>query len=1032
MKLTLICIKRPVFASVLSLLLIVFGWIGFLHLDLRYFPDIPQKFAQVSVHYSGASPSLMQNSVTRYLENALINIRGIKQLSSNSTYNNSYIYLQFNPDVNMVEEMGLVREAVSAQQANLPADADPPSITSGGVSDPALNIGFMDDELTPAQIRNYLTEAISPKLNNLPGVGAIWVYGASTYAMRIWLAPEKMAALGVTINDIQTALKANNIDFSAGSIRSADRNFSLVSDTRLTSVDEFKNLIIRDTHDQIIHLSDVATIELGSQSLEDSPMRINGKNAIDMEVRPLVSANPIKVAQEVKAALLNIQKTLPHGMTLVVTYDQSLFLKKAINESWSTLLESIALVVLVVLFFLGSLRAAFVPIITIPVCLVSVFGVMMLCDFSINVMTLLAIILAIGLVVDDAIVMLENIHRHIEMGEEPMKAAIRGSKEIGFSIIAMTITLAAVYAPTGFVSGFTATVFREFAFTLAGAVLISGFVALTLSPMMCARLLTHEDKVSPYQLFLNKIFEKINEHYRQFLSFCLTKKTWIIGLIVLLGLSGYGLYQILPQTFIPKEDLGYFTTSIQGPQGSSISYTNRYMTELDKIYANTPEILSYASFINAGSGVNFVTLIPFNHRDLSTQEVIDKIRPLMNAVPGITVIPNIPDPVRYSQETTGNDVQFQVITLGSYESLEKTIQKIEKALRADPVLGKALSNINTNLKFNNQVYEVSFNRERAAAYNVSLQDVAAAVSTLMSGSHTTDVFAGNQSYPVLLQMNMTDLQSFMGLNRIYVRSSVGAMVPLSNLIYLSPNTRQNSMTRFDRMNAATVSADMIPGMGAKEVISRVQSLLKPILEPTEGFAFTGRLEAFMESSGILIGLFLMSLVFIYLVLAAQFESFIDPFIILLSVPLSIIGAIGTLKVTGGSINLYTEIGLITLVGLISKHGILITQFANVRFFEHRESLLDAVVNAAVIRLRPIAMTSLAMLLGSLPLVFASGPGSISHNQIGWTLVGGLFFGSFFSLIVVPVAYVILSRFDFAKREELLVREQKSSSKKHVI
>lgn len=482
MKLTVICIKRPVFASVLSLLLIVFGVIGFKHLDLRYFPDIPQKFAQVSVHYSGASPSLMQNSVTRYLENALINIRGIKQLSSQSTYNNSYVYLRFDPDVNMVEEMGLVREAVSGQQPNLPVDANPPSVSSGGVADPALNIGFMDNTLTPAQIRNYVTQAIQPKLNNLPGVGAIWIYGASTYAMRIWLDPQKMAALNVTINDIQNALKANNIDFSAGSIRSKDRNFSLVSDTRLTSAKQFQSLIIRDTQDQIVRLSDVATVELGSQSLEDSPMRINGQSAIDMEVRPLVSANPIKVAAEVRQELIDIQKNLPKTMSLQITYDQSTFLKKSIEESWSTLLEAIALVVLVVLFFLGSLRAAIIPIITIPVCLVSVFGVMLVCGFSINVMTLLAIILAIGLVVDDAIVMLENIHRHIELGEEPMKAALRGSKEIGFSIIAMTLTLAAVYAPTGFVSGFTAAVFREFAFTLAGAVLISGFVALTLSP----------------------------------------------------------------------------------------------------------------------------------------------------------------------------------------------------------------------------------------------------------------------------------------------------------------------------------------------------------------------------------------------------------------------------------------------------------------------------------------------------------------------------------------------------------------------
>lgn len=505
---------------------------------------------------------------------------------------------------------------------------------------------------------------------------------------------------------------------------------------------------------------------------------------------------------------------------------------------------------------------------------------------------------------------------------------------------------------------------------------------------------------------------------------CLHRQWTIVILVAVLGIGGYGLYKILPQSFIPKEDLGYFTTSIQGPQGSSLAYMNRYMTDLDKIYAETPEILSYASFINAGSGINFVTLTPFNHRNLSTEQVIEKIRPQINAVPGISVSPNIPDPIQYSQDTTGNDVEFQIITLGSYKDLEKTILKIQEALKQDPVLGKELINIDTNLKFNNQVYEVSFNREEAAAYDISLQDVATTVSSLMSSSHTTDVFAGTQSYPVLLQMSMTDLQSFSGLNRIYVRSGLNAMVPLSNLISLTPDTRQNNMMRFNRMNSASISADLASGMSSKEIIERINIVLKPILNPTiEGFAFTGRLQAFMESNGVLLGLFLMSIIFIYLVLAAQFESFIDPFIILLSVPLSIVGAIGTLDVTGGSLNLYTEIGLITLVGLISKHGILITQFANTRFFEMHESLFDAVKNAAVVRLRPIAMTSLAMLLGSLPLAFASGPGSVSHSQIGWTLVGGIFFGSFFSLIVVPVAYLILSRFDFAKREELVKRKQ---------
>ncbi|NCX94462.1 MAG: efflux RND transporter permease subunit, partial [Gammaproteobacteria bacterium] len=500
--------------------------------------------------------------------------------------------------------------------------------------------------------RDYLVQSIQPKLQNLPGVGAIWLYGASTYAMRIWLDPQKMAALGVTGTDIQSVLQSNNIDFSGGSIQGHNRNFSLVASTRLNTAKEFQNLIVRDDNGNVVKLGDVAKVELGSQSLEDSPMRINGKNAVDMEIRPLVSANPITVAKEVKAVLKQIQKDLPKDMTMQVTWDQSLFLHAAINESFMTLFEAIFLVVLVVILFLGSIRAAIVPIVTIPVCVVGVFGVMLLFSFSLNVMTLLAIILAIGLVVDDAIVMLENIHRHIETGETPMQAAIRGSREIGFAVIAMTLTLAAVYAPTGFATGFSAGVFKEFAFSLAGAVLISGFVALTLSPMMCSRILMPKQEENPYQKCLTRYFEGLNRGYQALLGKLMNYRWWVVASLMVIAGLGYFVYQSVPQAFIPKEDLGYFTADISGPSGSNIDYTNRYMQSLDQIYADTPDILSYASFIDAGSGVNFVTLKPFTERKLTTEQVLSQIFPKLNGIPGITVTPQIPDPVQYTEDST--------------------------------------------------------------------------------------------------------------------------------------------------------------------------------------------------------------------------------------------------------------------------------------------------------------------------------------------------------------------------------------------
>lgn len=1017
MKLSQVCIERPVFATVLSLALIVFGVVGFSHLETRYFPKVQSPSAEVSVHYAGASPSLMENQVTRYLENALINVDGITELSSNSTYHNSHVYLSFAPGTNMIKAMGEVRDEVSGVRSKLPTDADAPSISSGGVARPVLNIGFIDPNLTTAQIRDFITQTITPPLLDLPGMGAVWAYGAAPYALRIWLNPQKMAALNVTVIDVQNALKANNIDFSAGSIRGKSRNYSLVSNTRLHDPTQFAEMIIKDQDGQIVRLRDVAKVELGSQDLQSSPMRINGEPGIDLEIRPLDSANPITVAQETEKVLAQLKEKLPSGMKMLVTYNQSTFLLHAIHESFATLVEAIILVMVVVYFFLGSLRGAFIPIITIPVCVISVFGVMLLLGYSINVMTLLAIILAIGLVVDDAIVVLENIHRYIEKGDSPVQASFKGIKEIGFSVIAMTLTLAAVYAPIGFMNGFTAVVFQEFAFTLAGSVLISGFVALTLSPMMCSRVLKPMTETTRLEALLENAFHRLNKYYGFVLEKTLNRRWWIVLALMFLGGLGYLVYLSLPQAFIPKEDIGYFTVDVSSPPGSTIDYTDSYMKQLEKLYAASPDILSYASFIFSGSATNFVTMQPWGKRHISTQSVIDNLLPQMNAIPGVNVDASIPDPVDYGGDAGGKAVQVNIMTLGSYEELEKTMNKLVRILSHYP----GLQDVTSNLKFDNRVYEVNFKRNQAAAFGVNLQDVADTVSMMMSGKHITDIQQGNQSFDVLAQMQMRDLSSFEGLNDIYVHGSDSSgqsvMVPLANLVSLTPAVRQSSLHRYNRMNSAQLSAQIATGYGLNEVIAHITQVLNQQLKQSDQYAFSGRIQAFLNSSGTMLSLFLLSIVFIYLVLAAQFESFVDPFIILLTVPLCIVGAMATLKLAGGSLNLYTNIGLITLVGLITKHGILITQFANTRL-QGGEPLLEAVKNAAVIRLRPILMTTFAMILGTLPLALASGPGSVSHRQIGWVIVGGMAFGTVFSLFVVPVAFYLLARFDHKKRKIL--------------
>jgi hydrophobe/amphiphile efflux-1 (HAE1) family protein len=1025
MKLSEICIKRPVFATVLSLLLLVFGFIGYSHLETRYFPKVVQPFANVSVTYQGASPSLMNTAVTTILENSLIDVDNISSIHSTSGYGSSSIYMHFAPGTNLVLVMGQVRDAVSQVRQQLPTDIDPPSISSGGAARPVLNVGFTSPHLNQSKIRDYVTQVIQPPLLTVPGMGGAWIYGASDYAMRIWLDPEKMAAFGVTTTDVQNALKASNVDFSGGSIQGKNRSYSIVSETRLRSAEQFGNMVIRDVNGQVVRLRNVAEVKLGSVSLQNSPMRINGVKGVDLEIRPMDSANPITVAKASKAVLAKLRKHLPPGMKMVVTYDQASFLHHAISESFSTLIEAIILVMIVVFLFLGTLRAAFIPIVTIPVCVIGVFGMMLVMGFSINVMTLLAIILAIGLVVDDAIVVLENVHRHIEGGMEPLKAALKGSKEIGFAIVAMTLTLAAVYAPVGFIQGFSATVFREFAFTLAGAVLISGFVALTLTPMMCGHTLRAHTEGSRYEKWLEVTFKRVTVGYRAFLDVMLNQRWGVVGAVVVVAVLGYFLYISMPQAFIPKEDIGYFTTSITTPPGSSVTYTDKYMRKVNsQVYAKIPAILSNAAFVFSGSANNFVTLKPWNQRSKTVFQVLDEVTPALNNVPGALAYASVPDPVQYGPNTGGKPVQLHILTQGSYRHLQKTIDKIEMSLRKYP----GTTDVDTNLKFDSHVYEARFNRDEAASLGVNLQDVSDTLTTMLSGSHITDIQKGNLTYDVMVQMRLHDLSSFAGLNSIYVRSDppagstqVPTMVPLSNLVNLTSNVRQTNLYRYSLMRSASVVANIAPGYDIGQVVKHINGVLAKDLNSTEQYVYSGRVQAFLQAQGEMLSLFALSIIFIYLVLAAQFESFVDPFIILLTVPLCIVGAIATLRLAGGSLNLFTNIGLITLVGLITKHGILITQFANTRLLEG-QSLRGAICDAAVVRLRPILMTTFAMVLGALPLALATGPGSVGHSQIGWIIVGGMLFGTFFSLVVVPVAYYLLAGFDHKKRELLLASE----------
>ncbi|MCW5589834.1 MAG: efflux RND transporter permease subunit [Legionellales bacterium] len=1005
MKLTEICIKQPVLAIVLNLVLVVVGIVGYHRLEIRFFPDLREPLMNIGVHYEGADPKLMENSVTTLIENSLAGVDGIQTMTSSSSNSWSRVYIRFRLDANFEEGVNEVRDKIAALREKLPADIDPPSINVGGNDMGVLSLGFIDPHKTAAEIRDYVRRYVWPKLRQIPGVGGVDIYGASDYALRIWLNADELATRGVTATDVKTALQNNNIDFPAGSIKDPWRNYSVISATRLSTPEEFKNVVVYNTQGLPLKIRDIADVELGYTSLQDAPMRINGQSAIDVEIKPLQSANPIQVANLVKHSLEQIRKSLPATMSLRVNYDQSLFLASSIHETFHSILEAVILVMLVVFLFLGSLRASSIPIVTIPLCLISVFGLMYLLNFTINVMTLLALVLAIGLVVDDAIVMLENIHRHIEAGEKPFTAAIKGSREIATAVIAMTITLAAVYAPIGFAQGYSAVIFKEFAFSLAGAVIISGWVALTLSPMMCSRILTTHDHDNKLVALVDKWFDKIATGYQRYLALILNQRLRVFYGLLIIGGLGLGLFHFTSQEFIPKEDVGLIQTSITSPTGSSLNYTDKYMRDIEKIYANLPGVQSYYSMISSGGATSYIALKPWGERTITTNKLLEILKPQLKNVPGIEAYPSIPDPVSYGED--GSDVTIQLTTAKSYDDLIQPMQALMKLAKANP----GLSHVETNLKYDDQQFELTINRELAGTLHVNIQDIANTIAVMLGGSHVTDLFSDGYSYEVLVQTQKKDLENFKGIDKLYVRSgqSTPQMIPLSSLVKLTPKIGQPGLPHFNRMRAAALTANLNPGYSVGQAVKYFQSVLPSVLNKDIDYAFAGKAAEFIQSSGDMIGIFLLAIVFIYLVLAAQFGSFIDPFIILLTVPLSIVGALICLKFTGGTINLYTEIGFVTLIGMISKHGILITQFAN-SLRQQGVDMAHAIIQAAATRLRPILMTTAAMVLGTLPLAFASGPGSVGRQQIGWVIVGGLLFGTFFSLIVVPIAYSYFGRF----------------------
>ena len=1008
MNLSEISIRRPVFATVLSLTLLLIGMMAYSRLTVREYPKIDEPVVTVDTTYRGASAEIIESQITQPLEDSLSGIEGIDVMTSISRPERSQITIRFRVTRDVDVAASDVRDRVSRVRSRLPDEIDEPVIAKVEAdAQPIIYLAFSSDRHSPLDVTDYADRFVKDRLQNLPGVADVRIFGERRFAMRIWLDALRLAAYGLTPQDVENALRRQNVEVPAGRIESRQREFTVLSETDLRTPDEFNNLIIRDAGGYLVRLGDVGRATLDARD-DRVIARFMGNSAVALGVIKQSTANPLDVSRAVTAELPRILTGLPEGMSVQNGYDSSIFIARSIDNVFRTIAEAIVLVILVIFVFLRSLRATLVPLVTIPVSLIGVFSVMLLFGFSINTLTLLALVLAVGLVVDDAIVMLENISRYVEQGEDPFRAAIKGSREIAFAIVAMTITLAAVYAPVAFQTGRTGRLFAEFALTLAGAVIVSGFVALTLSPMMSSLLLKHDPRPGPLHRWGEAATDALTRAYRSALDFSLTVRPAVV--VMMLCVAGFAalLFKTIPSELSPTEDRGTIVGIGIAPEGSTKEFTDTYARRMEAVYRATPDVEKFfmvVGFPTVANVVSFVRLADWDQRrapERKQQAVVAAMGPkLFGGIPGILAFPV--NPPSLGQSPIDKPVQFVIQTSQPYAELQKANDQLLAAARRNP----RLLNLDSDLKLNKPELRVRVDREKAANLGVEIETIGRTLETMLGGRQVTRFKQNGKQYDVIVKIGDADRTRPDDLAQIYVRSKGGEMVPLSNLVAIVETVAPRELNHFNKLRSASITATLAPGYTLGEAIGFLQAEAAKLPAGVVN-DLAGQSREFRTSTSGIYLTFLLALAFIYLVLAAQFESFIDPFIIMLTVPLSITGALLALKLTGGTLNVYSQIGLVTLVGLITKHGILIVEFAN-QLQERGLSKLEAVSEAATMRLRPILMTTGAMVLGSIPLATAVGAGAESRQQIGWVIVGGLAVGTFFTLFVVPTAYTLLAR-----------------------
>lgn len=1000
-RFTDIFIKRPVLALVISAVMLLLGFQAATQLTLREYPEVEKSVIYVRAAYPGASAETVQGFVTTPLQRRIAAAKGVEYITSQSDPGVSQIQVWVRLGENSTEVMSEVIARVNEARFELPRDVEDPVVANRTGADAMMYLALLSEQMSVQQLADYAVRSIQPVLSTVEGVGEARILGSGFFAMRIWLNPARMAAFNVTAIDVNNALRRDNYISAAGTTRGELVRASVDAETDVSDPQKFADIVVRQDGDRRVRLGDIATIELASETYE-SAVYSSGKETVFISITEAPGANPLEMAARVKAKVAELDSQLPADMTIFLDSDLSIYIGEALNEVMLTLVEASIIVVLVILLFLGSLRVVAIPIVAIPLSLVSVLFLIWTMGFSINLLTLLAMVIAIGLVVDDAIVVVENVHRHIEEGKSPMDAALIGARQVALPVVAMTLTLVAVYLPIGFLGGLTGVLFSEFALTLAGAVIISGVVALVLSPVMCAYLLKDHDHQGRAAAWLDARFDQLNDVYVRWLAHCVHNRGAVVLFATVIFASLPVFYVLAQKELAPEEDSGSIFAVATPPDYGSLEYTNYFLDEMVQAWISVPEV-SHSWQVNEPNSVfGGIELKPWSERERTLEEIRQEVQGKYDKISGLEIFTfaggGLPG------ASSGLPVQFVISANVGYAELERVAEEVLGTARQSGLFAF----VTKDLRFSRPEVKVAIDRELAARLGISMADIGETLQIMLGEAETNRFSVEGRSYKVIPQADRDFRLTKEWLERYYVRTGEGSLVPLSTVITLSQTVEPNTLKQYQQLNSVTLQGLMLPPNSLGDGLAFLEQSLTDAAPSGYRVGYEGESRRFIEESQGFLLLFGMSLVFIYLVLSAQFNSFRAPLIVLVSVPLSVFGAIVPLALGIATLNIYTQVGLLTLIGLISKHGILIVDFANARLKEGANRT-EAVLVAARLRLRPILMTTFATVLGVLPLLVAFGAGANSRFAIGLMIAAGMLVGTLFTLFVLPTFYVLLGR-----------------------